>query len=217
MTSGPLAKLCTTMSSGLSPKSALSCVGDALDREVAVVLVAAVLAHSRRARRRACRSRRRAGRCARTAACRRRATRATSLIFPRSSSFVKIASAGGQVPTQTLAPASARSFAIAKPKPPSSATPATNARLPLKSIFNMARSKAWMARLRNPLPAARRACAATGCGRVGGRVRARDHHTDSATSARLDRQPRATASALRCRSPRRSVSLCTASDRQRCC
>ena len=35
------------------------------------------------------------------------------------------------------APASARAFAIANPKPPSSATPATNARFPVRSIDNM--------------------------------------------------------------------------------
>ncbi len=46
-------------------------------------------------------------------------------------------SAGGQVPRHTVAPASARAFAMAKPNPPSSATPATNARLPVRSIENM--------------------------------------------------------------------------------
>src|SRR5690349_8018284 len=46
-------------------------------------------------------------------------------------------SAGGHVPTQTVAPASFRAFAMAKPKPPSSATPATNARLPVRSIESM--------------------------------------------------------------------------------
>lgn len=50
---------------------------------------------------------------------------------------MKILSAGGHVPTQTLAPASASDFAIAKPKPPSSATPATSARFPVRSIFSM--------------------------------------------------------------------------------
>ena len=39
------------------------------------------------------------------------------------------------MPTQTLAPASASDFAMAKPKPPSSATPATNARFPCKSML----------------------------------------------------------------------------------
>src|ERR1700682_1229885 len=43
-------------------------------------------------------------------------------------------SAGGHVPTQTVAPASASDLAMAKPKPPSSATPATKARLPERSI-----------------------------------------------------------------------------------
>jgi hypothetical protein len=35
----------------------------------------------------------------------------------------------------TFAPASANCFAIANPKPTSSATPATKTRLPVKSIF----------------------------------------------------------------------------------
>src|ERR1043166_1731459 len=42
--------------------------------------------------------------------------------------------AGGQVPTHTVPPASARALAIAKPYPPSSATPATRARLPRRSM-----------------------------------------------------------------------------------
>src|SRR5687767_8081446 len=46
-------------------------------------------------------------------------------------------SAGGHVATETFAPASASAFAIAKPKPPSSATPATNACFPLRSIASM--------------------------------------------------------------------------------
>src|SRR6059036_2285253 len=46
-------------------------------------------------------------------------------------------SAGGQVPVQTVAPASASALAMANPKPPSSATPATNARFPLRSILSM--------------------------------------------------------------------------------
>src|SRR6266705_6663287 len=58
-------------------------------------------------------------------------------ILPRSSSLVKMPRAGGQVPTQMEAPASASALAIAKPKPPSSATPATNARFPVRSIFSM--------------------------------------------------------------------------------
>src|SRR5688500_18812524 len=60
-----------------------------------------------------------------------------SSIFPRSRRLVKILSAGGQVPTQILAPASASDFAIANPNPPSSATPATSARLPVRSILSM--------------------------------------------------------------------------------
>src|SRR6266576_5858941 len=58
-------------------------------------------------------------------------------ILPRSSSLVKMPSAGGQLPTQIAAPASASALAIAKPKPPSSATPATNARFPVKSILSL--------------------------------------------------------------------------------
>src|SRR5258708_26134122 len=46
-------------------------------------------------------------------------------------------SAGGQVPTQTLAPASKSALAMAKPYPASSATPATSARFPVKSIASM--------------------------------------------------------------------------------
>lgn len=46
-------------------------------------------------------------------------------------------SAGGQVPTTTEAPASASDLAIAKPNPPSSATPATSARRPVRSILSM--------------------------------------------------------------------------------
>ena len=46
-------------------------------------------------------------------------------------------SAGGQVATQTVAPASASDLAMAKPKPPSSATPATRARRPVRSIDSM--------------------------------------------------------------------------------
>src|SRR5439155_14232286 len=69
-----------------------------------------------------------------------------SAILPRSSSFVKIPSAGGQLPRQMLAPASASALAIAKPNPPSSDTPATKARLPFRSIASM-----------DPLPADGRA------------------------------------------------------------
>src|SRR5438128_6460526 len=61
-----------------------------------------------------------------------------SAILPRSSSFVKMPSAGGQLPRQTLAPASASALAIAKPNPPSSDTPATKARLPFRSIASIA-------------------------------------------------------------------------------
>lgn len=43
-------------------------------------------------------------------------------------------SAGGQVPTEIDAPAVARAFAMANPNPPSSATPATKARLPERSM-----------------------------------------------------------------------------------
>ena len=46
-------------------------------------------------------------------------------------------SAGGQVPRQTEAPASASALAIANPKPPSSATPATKARFPVRSMVSM--------------------------------------------------------------------------------
>src|ERR1700704_1148810 len=50
---------------------------------------------------------------------------------------MKMLRAGGQVPTDTLAPASARDLAIANPNPASSATPATSARLPARSIFSI--------------------------------------------------------------------------------
>src|SRR5918994_1752626 len=46
-------------------------------------------------------------------------------------------SAGGQLPRQIVAPASASDLAIAKPKPASSETPATRARLPVRSIGSM--------------------------------------------------------------------------------
>ena len=58
-------------------------------------------------------------------------------ILPRSSRFSKMPIAGGQVPTQMLAPASASAFAIANPNPPSSATPATKARFPERSMGSM--------------------------------------------------------------------------------
>src|SRR2546425_131370 len=60
-----------------------------------------------------------------------------SSIFPRRSRFSKMLSAGGQVPTQMEAPASAIALAMAKPNPPSSATPATSARLPERSMGSM--------------------------------------------------------------------------------
>ena len=46
-------------------------------------------------------------------------------------------SAGGQVATHTVAPAWIIAFAMAKPKPPSSAMPATRARLPRRSMGSM--------------------------------------------------------------------------------
>src|SRR5690349_21371182 len=58
----------------------------------------------------------------------------------------KMPSAGGQVPRQTDAPASASAWAIAHPKPPSSATPATSARLPERSIFSVIRPETERAR-----------------------------------------------------------------------
>src|SRR6266581_9502086 len=63
--------------------------------------------------------------------------RRESSILPRSSRFRKMFSAGGHVPVHTLAPASASARAMAKPYPPSSATPATRARFPLRSIASM--------------------------------------------------------------------------------
>src|SRR5262245_38863998 len=65
------------------------------------------------------------------------ASTSDSSSLPRSSSVLKIPSAGGHVPRQTVAPASASALAIANPKPPSSATPATNARLPRRSMLSM--------------------------------------------------------------------------------
>src|SRR5438093_10897092 len=61
-----------------------------------------------------------------------------SAILPRSSSLVKMPSVGGHVPTRTVAPASASGWAIGKPNPPSSDTPATKARLPCKSMVSIA-------------------------------------------------------------------------------
>src|SRR5437870_13246726 len=63
--------------------------------------------------------------------------RRDSSILPRSSRFRKMFRAGGQVPAHTVAPASASALAMAKPYPPSSATPATNARLPRRSMLNI--------------------------------------------------------------------------------
>src|SRR4051794_21628248 len=52
--------------------------------------------------------------------------------------------AGGQLPRQMLAPASASALAMANPNPPSSETPATSARLPIRSIASMRRSlRGW--------------------------------------------------------------------------
>src|SRR6267378_3900649 len=64
--------------------------------------------------------------------------RRDSSILPRSSRFRKMFRAGGHVPAHTVAPAAARALAMAKPYPPSSATPATNARLPRRSIASIA-------------------------------------------------------------------------------
>ena len=50
-------------------------------------------------------------------------------------------SAGGHVPTHTVAPACASALAIAKPNPASSATPATNARLPVEIDGEHGRAK----------------------------------------------------------------------------
>src|SRR5207253_5019837 len=58
-------------------------------------------------------------------------------ILPRSSRFRKMFRAGGHVPVHTVAPASASALAMAKPYPPSSATPATRARLPRRSILSI--------------------------------------------------------------------------------
>ena len=60
-----------------------------------------------------------------------------SSIFPRSMRLRKMLRAGGHVPTQTVAPASASALAIAKPNPPSSATPATSARRPVRSMLSI--------------------------------------------------------------------------------
>src|SRR5690349_18866633 len=60
-----------------------------------------------------------------------------SSMEPRSRSFVKMPSAGGHVPRITDAPASASDLAIAKPYPASSATPATKARRPERSMLSI--------------------------------------------------------------------------------
>ena len=67
------------------------------------------------------------------------ASRIESPSLPRSSSFSKMPSAGGQVPTHTVAPASAKALAMANPNPASSATPAMKARLPRRSMGSMGR------------------------------------------------------------------------------
>src|SRR2546421_2892007 len=67
-----------------------------------------------------------------------RASLRDSSILPRRSRFSKMLSAGGQVPTQTFAPASASDLAMANPYPASSATPATRARFPVRSIGSIA-------------------------------------------------------------------------------
>src|ERR1700690_1499622 len=48
-------------------------------------------------------------------------------------------SAGGQVPTQMVAPASASALAMANPKPPSSGIPGTKTRLPERSMHSVMR------------------------------------------------------------------------------
>src|SRR5438067_10950701 len=68
-----------------------------------------------------------------------RASLRDSSILPLRISVSKMFSAGGQVPTQTEAPASASAFEIANPNPASSATPATSARFPVRSIASMPR------------------------------------------------------------------------------
>src|SRR6266545_6225371 len=62
--------------------------------------------------------------------------RLASSILPRSSRFLKMFRAGGQVPVHTVAPDSARALAMANPYPPSSASPATSARLPWRSMLS---------------------------------------------------------------------------------
>src|SRR2546425_6727530 len=59
-------------------------------------------------------------------------------ILPRWSRLKKMLGAGAQVPVPTVAPASASALAMAKPYPASSATPATRARLPRRSMLSMA-------------------------------------------------------------------------------
>src|SRR5437667_3109575 len=63
--------------------------------------------------------------------------RRESSILARSSRFRKMFRAGGQVPAHTVAPASASALAMAKPYPPSSATPATRALFPRRSILSI--------------------------------------------------------------------------------
>ena len=127
------------MSSGCVAELRDQPVGHALDREVVVLLVAAVLAQlGRHVGELVVLGVERVDALERERAARRGASCIDSSIFPRSSILVKIPYAGGQVPTHTLAPASASFFAIANPKPQSSATPATNARLPVRSIESIA-------------------------------------------------------------------------------
>src|SRR5690349_13024650 len=94
-----------------------------------------------------------------------------SSIFPRSSSLVKMPSAGGQLPRQMVAPACASAFAMANPKPPSSDTPATSARLPVRSMLSMAPSlHPFESRIGPELPADFRAGLAVHAHHVGGEI-----------------------------------------------
>ena len=113
------------MSSGLRRSRRSPAGREPVDREVADVAVALVGRGPPRGRRRACRTRRRADRSSRTASLPPldKLQRLVDLAALEHGS--KMPSAGGQVPTQTVAPASASALAIAKPNPPSSATPAT--------------------------------------------------------------------------------------------
>ena len=100
-------------------------------------------------------------------------------------------SAGGQVPTQMDAPASAIALAMANPKPPSSATPATSARLPERSMGSMrahiaraapgCKSRDLPPRLRHPHSVRHWPIGAGGGGMSSSRVRPRP--SDSAARA----------------------------------